>query len=72
LVHTYFLYIFRNYIEDFVFDNKPEKEETMKIEQDFVDSDPEKKAWIPISSTSSDKEDTSHDEKKVPVPRPST
>jgi hypothetical protein len=32
---------FGDYIEAFVFDNKPEKEEIAKMEQDFVNSDPE-------------------------------
>jgi hypothetical protein len=44
----------------------------MKIEQDFVNSNPEKKAWISTPPTSSNKENMSHDEKKVPVPGPFT
>jgi hypothetical protein len=63
---------FGDYIEAFVFDNKPEKEKTAKMEQDFVNSDPEEEVWISVPLTSLDKENTSHDEEKVFIPEPST
>jgi hypothetical protein len=63
---------FGDYIEAFVFDDKLEKEKTMKMEQNFVDSNLEKKTWIPSSSTSLDKEDTSYDEEKAFVAEPFT
>jgi hypothetical protein len=54
-----------------VFDNLPEKDETKKLEQDFVNSDPEEQAWEPSPPTSSFKEDSSSDEEeKEPVARP--
>jgi hypothetical protein len=54
------------------FNNLPEKDETKKLEQDFVDSDPEEQAWKPLPSTSSFEEDSSSDEEeKEPVTGPS-
>jgi hypothetical protein len=54
------------------FDDLPEKDETKKLEQDFVDSDFEEQAWKPTPPTSSFKENSSNDEeKKEPVTGPS-
>jgi hypothetical protein len=33
------------------FNDLPEKDETKKLEQDFVDSDPEEQAWKPLPPT---------------------
>jgi hypothetical protein len=63
---------FGDYIEAFSFDDKSEKEEMMKMEQDFVDSNHEEKAWVLSPCTSLDKKDTSHDEKKAPITGSST
>jgi hypothetical protein len=63
---------FRDYIEAFVFDDKLEKEEMTKMEQDFIDSDPEEEVWVSTPSTSLDEEDMSHDEEKAPVLGPFT
>jgi hypothetical protein len=46
------------------FDDLPEKDETKKLEQDFVDSDSEEQAWEPTSPTSSFEKDSSSDEKE--------
>jgi hypothetical protein len=54
------------------FDDLPEKDETKKLEQDFVNSDPEEQVWKPSPPTSSPEEDSSSDkEKEEPVARPS-
>jgi hypothetical protein len=47
-----------------VFDDLLEKDKTKKLEQDFVDSDPEKQAWEPLFPTSSFKKDSSSDEEE--------
>jgi hypothetical protein len=44
---------FEGYIEAFIFDDKPEKEEMMKMKQDFINSNPEEEAWVPTPPTSS-------------------
>jgi hypothetical protein len=55
-----------------IFDDLPEKDETKKLEQDFIDSDPEEQAWKPSLPTSLFKEDSSSDEEeKEPVTGPS-
>jgi hypothetical protein len=46
------------------FDDLPEKDETKKLEQDFVDSDPEEQVWEPLPPTSSSEEDSSSDEEE--------
>jgi hypothetical protein len=46
------------------FDDLPEKDETKKLEQDFVNSDSEEQAWEPSPPTSLSKEDSSSDEEK--------
>jgi hypothetical protein len=46
------------------FDNLPEKDETKKLEQDFINSDPEEQAWEPSPPTSSSEEDSSSDEEE--------
>jgi hypothetical protein len=46
------------------FDDLLEKDETKKLEQDFVDSDSEEQTWEPLPSTSSSEEDSSSDEKE--------
>jgi hypothetical protein len=54
------------------FDDLPEKDETKKLEQDFVDSDPEEQTWEPLPPTSSFKEDSSSDEEEEePITGPS-
>jgi hypothetical protein len=51
-----------------VFDDLPEKDEMKKLEQDFVDSDPEKQAWKPLPLTSLSEEDSSsNEEEEEPV-----
>jgi hypothetical protein len=56
-----------------VFDNLPEKDEMKKLEQDFVNSDPEKLAWESLPSTSLFEENSSSDEEEEePVAGPST
>jgi hypothetical protein len=56
-----------------IFDNLPEKDETKKLKQDFIGSDPEEQAWEPLLPTFSFEEDSSSDEKeKEPVTGPST
>jgi hypothetical protein len=55
------------------FNDLSEKDETKKLEQDFVDSDPEEQAWEPSPSTSSSKKDSSSDEEEEePVAGPFT
>jgi hypothetical protein len=55
------------------FDDLLEKDETKKLEQDFVDSDPEKQAWEPSPPTSSSEEDSSsNEEEEEPIAGPST
>jgi hypothetical protein len=46
------------------FDDLSEKDETKKLEQDFIDSDPEKQAWEPSPPTSSSEKDSSSDEEE--------
>jgi hypothetical protein len=46
------------------FNNLPEKDETKKLKQDFIDSDPEKQTWEPLPPTSLFKEDSSSDEEE--------
>jgi hypothetical protein len=52
------------------FDNLPEKDETKKLEQDFVNSDLEEQAWESSPPTSLFEEDSSSDEEEEePVAR---
>jgi hypothetical protein len=46
------------------FDDLSEKDETKKLEQDFVNSDSEEQAWEPSPPTSSFEEDSSSDEEE--------
>jgi hypothetical protein len=46
------------------FDDLPEKDETKKLEQDFVNSDSEKQTWKSLSLTSSFEEDSSSNEEE--------